>query len=175
MSTAGTKLTIPSLPPDTAGRWLDVVREDEDMVRRWLRVMWQMDDDYRRENIFLFNRNMGHRPSRYGASYYYWNGADELALRLVYCRPRGQHQVLNVGFLGTITPQRALDLLVDRAIEYLRERKATSMFALCPKQMTNRNILLLYDLVPGHPRFRVTTERESPSTKEWNIEVPELN
>jgi len=172
---SASSIQIPPLPKDTAGRWLDVIREDGDMVRRWLLVMHQMDGRYRREGLGLFGQNMAHRPSPWGASYYYWTTKGEVALRLIYSSGRKQHFVMSVGFVGRISPSDALELVIDRSIEYLRERNASSAFAVAPKRMEYPGILRLYDLVPSHHRLIVKTEQDTPASRTWNIEAPELN
>lgn len=168
------KAPLPPLPPGTAGQWLDVILEDIDMVRRWLRVNQQMDPHYLMETPLVFGNSMGHRPSPWGASYYFWTSEFEVVLRLVYNQRHKQHEVQSVGFVGKITPQDALDLAVDRTVDYLRERQARSVRAVVPKQMRNPGILKLYDLARNHFRLRVAVQADSPHFSRWLIDFPEL-
>lgn len=168
------KAAIPPLPPDTAGRWLDVILEDIDMVRRWLRVNQQMDPFYLHETPLLFGNSMAHRPSPLGAAYYYWTPEFEVVLRLVLNERRMLHQVQSIGFVGSTTPQAALDLAVDRGVAYLRERDDNRVIATVPKKMGNPRILELYRLIPSHPRLEVTVEADTPTRFRWLITVPEL-
>ncbi len=165
---------MPPLPLDTAGRWLDVVREDRDMVRRWLNVNHQMNRRYMREGPEVFGDSVAHRPWANGGAFYYWTPNFEVILRLVYSGQRNQHRVLSAGLVGRVSPQEALDLIVERSISYLRERNQYSAFAVAPKQADSPDVLRVFDLVPSHPRLLVTTEVESARVKRWNIDVPEL-
>jgi hypothetical protein len=117
---------------------------------------------------------MAHRPSAAGASFYYWKPSHEVVLRLLYIPARDQHMIMSVGFVGDITPAAALDLIVDRAISYLRDYQLDSAFAVAPKRMENPEILKLYDLVPQHPRLRVTLEADAPGARRWGLTAPEL-
>jgi hypothetical protein len=169
-----TAVKIPPLPANTAGQWLPVICEDLDMVRRWLKVMHQMDRRYLRERTQVFCWAPGHRPNWMGASYYYWTPTSEVVLRMVYLGKRDLYQIMSVGFVGKISPKEALELLIEQAIVYLRSRAATSALALVPKSMDNPQVLKLYDLVPRHPRLRVTVEGDWSAVRRWHIEVPEL-
>lgn len=173
MSAAGLT-SLPSLPPDTAGKWMAVVREDAAVIDRWFKVAYQMRLPCLHDGPALFAKSMTHRPSPWGAAYYYWTPSCELVLRLTYFVQRKQHQALTAGFTGTIAPQEALDLLIDQTIVYLRERDATSAFAVPPKQAGNPGILTLFDLVMKHPRIVVTREADSPRAQRWNLIFPEL-
>jgi hypothetical protein len=64
--------------------------------------------------------------------------------------------------------------MIDRCVQYLRERDSRSAFAVVPKQADAPQILRLYNLAATHPRLRVTTEVESTAEQRWNIEFPEL-
>jgi hypothetical protein len=166
---------VESLPAFTSDQWLTVFYKDNDqMARRWLNVMHQMDGHYRQENLFVFNRSLAHTPTPLGACYYYWTSQFELALRIAYHVNAGRHQIASVGFLGNIAPADALDLIVDRAIIHLIERSLTTAFCLCPKNMEFAPLLQLYDLVPSHPRVKVTLEAETAHFRKWTLEAVEL-
>lgn len=163
------------LPGFTAGKWLSVyMKPDDSMARRWLSVMHHMDLHYRLESPFLFGYSLAHKPTTAGASYYLWTPQFELALRMAYNTDYRRHEVSSVGFYGDIAPSDALDLIVDKALLHMVERRLTSVFCLCPKQMEYAPLLELYDLVPTHPRIRVTVEAETDSVMKWKLEAVEL-
>src|SRR5262249_35371542 len=87
---------------------------------------------------------------------------------------RRQFEIVSVGFVGAMPAAAALDLVVEKTIEFLKARSASSAFARRPKRMASPQITQLHDLVPGHPRLKVTVEKESPSTVRSNIDFPEL-
>ena len=167
---------IPPLPAFTAGQWLTVFsKQDDTMARRWLSVMHQMDRRYQQEGVVAFNRTWSHCPTRLGASYYYWAPAHEAVLRIAFNSDRKCHEIGSVGFLGDISPARALDLMVDRAVLHMVERGIKTVFATCPKQMDYAPLLELYDLVPSHPRVRVTSQIETSTDRKWFLEAVELS
>jgi hypothetical protein len=165
---------VPPLPADTAGKWLPIVREDVDMVRRFLNVMYQMDKGYLAEDVTKFGIYRGHRPEKMGASYYYWTAKSEVVLRIGYHDMRKQHRITSVGFVGSLAPQAALDLVVDQIIVFLKWAGGRTAMALVPKRMDNPRILELYALAPKHPRMRIKVEKESDLAARWNMEFPEL-
>jgi len=133
-----------------------------------------MDRSYLRETPLQFSNSVVHKPWARGAAYYLWTANSEAVVRLAYAEERLQHHVMSVGFVGDMSPQQALDQIVQCTIDYLIERRARSVFAIAPKRMDSQEVLNLYDLVPTHPRLRVITEAESPRGRRWNIDFPEL-
>jgi hypothetical protein len=174
MATVGTQQQIPPLAPATAGRWLDVTCDDPDMIVRFLRVMYQMDPIYLREGVSDFVKCPAHRPLPWGASYFYWESDTQLALRLIFSCDWRRHQIMSLGFLGTMPHRQALDLVVERCISYLRERDAGSAVAIVPKRRGHPNMRALYQLVPSHPRVRFRLDAQSKYAERWILEAPEL-
>lgn len=173
-STITAATPLPPLPPDTAGKWLHVTTEDLSMVQRFLNVMYRMDDRYRRDSIRQFSNWPGHLHEDFGGAYYYWTADSEVVVRFDYFRPRKQFEFKSVGFVGSLTPAAALDLMIDKAVEFLRAHGATSGFAIRPKHMQNPQIMQLHDMVLQNPRLRVTVEKDAPNDVRWNIELLEL-
>ncbi len=158
----------------TVSQWLHVSSEDPDLVKRFLNVMYQMGDRYQRETPELFNSWIGHSKEEFGGAYYLWQPTAQVVVRFVYNPLRKQFEILSVGLVGDIEPERALDLVVDKAVQYLGRLGHTSAYARRPKQMHAAAVMRLHDLVPSHPRLKVSIERDVPVAVRWNIEFPEL-
>jgi hypothetical protein len=151
-----------------------VIREDEDMIRRFLNVMHHMDDSYRRATPDVFRQLPTHRPGWMGGAYYYWTPTAEIVVRLQFHARRAMYQIATVGFVGSISPSEALDRMIDQTSRFVGARGQTTAFALVPKRMDNPEILKLYDLIPQHPRLKVTRMADVHDQRHWIIEFIEL-
>ena len=154
-----------------AAGWHTVGTGDRELIGRWLAVMYRMGLQYEREGVDDFLSWVLHTQ---GAAYYYTGAQGEIALRFTYLRRRQQYQLMSVGFTGPMSAVEALDATIDKSIEFMRERGICSLFAIRPKQMGNEGIMEFHDLVPAHPRARVTVEKDLPGAAFWNIAAREL-
>ena len=156
----------------TAGQWLHVTTDTMDLVRRMFAVMYRMDSSFRIENASTFCSWPGHKSEMWGGAYYYWTADCEVVLRLNFLGRQGFE--VCVGFVGNISPREALDLMIDRGVEYLKSQGRERALGRPSKSIKNQRLIELYDLLPSHPRVNVTVKKETPSGKLLLIDVPEL-
>ncbi len=150
--------------------WTQVNIQDMELCQRWVNVIRPMNRDYHALSINQLRRWM---QAGRGETWYFPGASFAIALRFQYIPKRNRYQLANVGFTGQITPQCALDLVVEKCQEFLGRQEAHSLFGLRPKHMLHPGIEAFHQLVPHDPRLNVTVEHDAPGMIMWNIKYRE--
>jgi hypothetical protein len=169
--------------PIEQDRWLEIGEYDEELARRWMAVMQNARENYRSDTAATLQSWICQRLSLGARTFYYEAAKFALAIRFDYVPKWRRYQVLSAGSTGEISAPDASNLLIDIAIEFLRSApnqvphqqvEKDYLIAVCPKQMDDPKMVILYDEVTRNPRVRATLVGESPIEKWWNIELLEL-
>jgi hypothetical protein len=166
--------TIPPLPPDTAGRWLPVECHDKLLIEWFLSLMRRVQICYASADAHDFLSSDFHRVSPSAGAYYYWTAEFQLAVALARNPQRGQHRIVAVAFAGSIPPRTAMGMIFDQCASYLRERKASTAYAVVRKQPPHDDLRKLFDVAPQCSAVRILVEHDYGHSVLWNIEFISL-
>lgn len=159
------------LPSSTAGKWLSVVGKDVNLVRHWMQCCGESNVCSQDISMCQFQNSFYHLETPLAGAYYYWTPEFNLALALIYRRRRKQHEITFIGARGKVVTSTALDLLLEKVTDYLRERSAISAFADVPANLSGREAQQVVSAIPSSAKARITVERDTKLLQRWNIEL----
>ena len=146
--------------------WTRLAVSDVALIERWVAVMRPMDRNY---SALKVAEVRGWMATSLGETWYYRSERGEIALRFEFIAKRQRYQLYNVGFLGALEPAEALDITIERCLDFVREHGVESIFALRPKNIAHPGIEAFHRLVPLHPRVAATLRHDSPRLMMWDL------
>ena len=146
--------------------WSQIDINDVTALTQWLNIARQMDQRYQFIRLGDVQATMRRKQ---GEAWYYQQDGVEMSILFQYSHSRRHWQLGHVGFLGPITPEDALDRMVERVRDFLTAHSASSVFGLKPPQMDHPPIQQLHNLVPGHPNLQVTVQDVTGEGEIWEI------
>ena len=147
--------------------WSTLGIDDVGPLEAWLAVMAQMDPGYASLTVDNLQMAMQLAPSR--VQFYDGDGF-QVALRFAYDGARDQWQFANLGFVGTVTPQQALDLAVGQLAQFLTDQQAYYVSAVVSKSIGYAPLGELYDLALEDASLEITVLYESDTAYVWKIQ-----
>lgn len=146
--------------------WTKLTTNDQALAEKCVAVMRQMDRAYANLTTgkvlsFLVVKN--------GTVFLYQNGDVNIVLVLVPNPRLRKLRVYTCGFVGSITPEAALDLVVEKLIEEMTAGELSSVYAIRRRGLDHPPLNRFFDLAAIHPRLRVTVEHHMADRDAWNI------
>lgn len=137
--------------------WTLIRRGNIALAERFLEIMSQMDGSYAR----LDREVACERMVREFCNYYHYQGFElEIALGFQWNSRRRRHCLRSVGFVGNITPEGALELVIEKGLQFLNEHEQASVYAIQPYRMDNPRIIVFYQLLRNHAGIKVEGYRQ---------------
>ena len=147
--------------------WSQIDVNDVIGLQQLLDIARQMDQRYQLAQLSDVRTPLLRKQ---GEAWLYQDGDVEMALLFEYSYPRRHWQVGYVGFLGTITPEDALEKMVECLSGFLTDHSVSSVFVLKPNNMDHPPIQQLHNLVPSHANLKVTVHNTTGEGAVWEIE-----
>jgi hypothetical protein len=149
-----------------ANTWTRITPERRSLAERYLEVMYQMNRPvYASEPASVVVPRMLGRRHEY---YYFWNPQCEVVIGFHWRRRRRQYELKSLGFVGAITPAAALELMVAKLLDFMRQHDRERVFAIRPFAMESRSVIELYELAMCHPAVAIRgTHRVISGTYLW--------
>ncbi len=113
-----------------------------------------------------------YRMARFPCEYYYLQGDRfEVVCGYKWHQRQRLFRLMSVGFVGAISPQDALDLVVQNFCRFLFEKRIDHVAAIRPDVMENPAIVEFYKLAQQHPSVRIRGTHHRRGGAYWWIQA----
>jgi hypothetical protein len=147
--------------------WARVREETFDLGMRYMEIMCKMNR--RNYSADPFQQSV-RRMIRQNCDYYYYPGDGfEVAGGFKWMRQVGKYRVMSCGFTGGITPVVATQIMTEKLLRFMRQKRVSCVTAIRPLQMDSPEILQVYDLLTKHPQLSIRGGHEIKGGIYWWI------
>ncbi len=157
--------TPSSAPP---GQWLELSVDDRERLTRFCQIMERMDRAYDGLESSVL-RSWIHREGL--KICYYTDPRCEVVMMILYELKRRRWRVMTMGFSGAVEPSEALDRAVEGLADFMHRHQVQTVYGIRRKVLDDPGICQFYDLVPHHPRLRVSVLHDTPEATAWEVSL----
>ncbi|MFO0948561.1 MAG: hypothetical protein U1D30_21995 [Planctomycetota bacterium] len=146
--------------------WTELTTKDPALADKCAVIMRKMDRAYRK---LTAGQILAFLVVKKGRVFLYERGDVNIVLVLVPNARLRKLRVFTCGVVGSITPEAALDLAVDKLVDVMNAGGMTNVYAIRSAGLDHAPINRFFDLVVSHPKLRVTVEHQMADRDAWNI------
>jgi len=147
--------------------WTQVNANDVAGLDRHVAIMQQMDPHFLELRAIDVANSIRYQQ---GEAWHYQGTGFEIAMMFCVTPIHNQWNVPHVGFVGNVQPAEVLDLTVSLWHEFLQAHGVTSVFVVHPKTIDCQPLRQYHNLVPAHPRVKITLVKETDAKSLWQAE-----